>query len=66
VIAGLVILNPLSLEIIGSAIAYRPTDWLRDMVRSLALGGVAALLALVLLETYIRGRILRRRLAQPG
>jgi hypothetical protein len=66
VTAGLVILNPLGLEIIGGAIAYRPTDWLRDMVRTLALGGVAALLALVLLETYIRGRMLRRRLAQPG
>ena len=36
------------------------------MVRTMALGGVAALLAMVFLESYIRGRMLRRRLAQAG
>ena len=65
-VGGLAILNPYGLDIIGQAISYRPTNWLRDMVRTIALGGVAALLAMVFLETYIRGRMLRRRLAQAG
>jgi hypothetical protein len=66
VIGGLAILNPFGLEIIGGAIAYRPSDRLRDAVRTMALAGIAMLLALVFLETYIRGRMLRRRLAQAG
>ncbi|MET0669854.1 MAG: hypothetical protein ABWY14_05155 [Tardiphaga sp.] len=65
-VGGLAILNPYGLDVIGQAISYRPTNWLRDMVRTIALGGVAALLAMVFLETYIRGRMLRRRLAQAG
>ena len=65
-VGGLAILNPYGLDIIGQAISYGPTNWLRDMVRTIALGGVAALLAMVFLETYIRGRMLRRRLAQAG
>ena len=66
VVGGLAILNPYGLDIIGQAISYGPTNWLRDMVRTIALGGVAALLAMVFLENYIRGRMLRRRLAQAG
>lgn len=66
VVGGLAILNPYGLDIIGQAISYGPTNWLRDMVRTIALSGVAALLAMVFLETYIRGRMLRRRLAQAG
>jgi hypothetical protein len=65
-VGGLAILNPYGLDIIGQAISYGPTNWLRDMVRTIALSGVAALLAMVFLETYIRGRMLRRRLAQAG
>jgi hypothetical protein len=65
-VGGLAILNPYGLDIIGQAISYGPTNWLRDMVRTIALGGVAALLGMVFLETYIRGRMLRRRLAQAG
>lgn len=65
-VGGLAILNPYGLDIIGQAISFGPTNWLRDMVRTIALGGVAALLAMVFLETYIRGRMLRRRLAQAG
>jgi len=65
-VGGLAILNPYGLDVIGQAISYRPTNWLRDMVRTIALGGVAALLAMVFLETYIRGHMLRRRLAQAG
>jgi hypothetical protein len=66
VVGGLAILNPYGLDIVGQAITYTPTNWLRDMVRTIALSGAAALLAMVFLETYIRGRILRRRLAESG
>ncbi len=65
-IGGLAILNPYGLDIVGQAITYTPTNWLRDMVRTIALSGAAVLLAMVFLETYIRGRMLRRRLAQAG
>lgn len=65
-VGGLAVLNPYGLEIIGAAIAHRPTDWFRDLMRTMALGGAASLLALVFLETYIRGRMLRRRLAQTS
>ncbi len=61
VVGGLAILNPYGLDIVGQAITYTPTNWLRDMVRTIALIGAAALLAMVFLETYIRGRMLRRR-----
>jgi hypothetical protein len=66
VVGGLAILNPYGLDIVGQAITYTPTNWLRDMVRTIALSGAAALLAMVFLETYIRGRMLRRRLAESG
>ncbi len=66
IVGGLAILNPYGLDIIGQAISYGSTNWLRDVVRTMALTGVAVLLAMVFLETYIRGRMLRRRLAQAG
>lgn len=66
VVGGLAVLNPYGLDIVGQAITYRPTGWLRDMMRTAALAGAAALLALVFLETYIRGRMLRRRLARTS
>ena len=39
VISGLAILNPFGLDIVGQAITYTPTNWLRDMVRTIALSG---------------------------
>jgi hypothetical protein len=66
VIGGLAILNPVGLDVIGQAITYSSTSWLRGLVRTVALSAAAALLAMLLIETYIRGRILRRRLAQPA
>jgi hypothetical protein len=65
IIGGLAILNPYGLEAVGQAIGQGQSNWLRDAVRTAALGGTAALLVLVFVETYIRGRMLRRRLAQP-
>jgi len=68
IVGGLAILNPYGLDVIGQAIGHAvgqgPSAWLRDAVRTVALGGTAALLVLVFVETYIRGRMLRRRLAQ--
>lgn len=66
VIGGLAILNPYGLDVIGQAITHSQSNWLRDFVRTIALGGIAALLVLVFIETYIRSRMLRRRLEQPG
>ena len=65
-VGGLAILNPYGLDIIGQAIAYRPTNWMRDVVGTVALSGVAALIAMILIEYYIRGRMLRRRLNPPA
>ncbi len=42
-IGGLAILNPFGLDVIGQAITYTPTNWLRDVVRTIALSGMAAL-----------------------
>lgn len=68
IVGGLAILNPYGLDVIGQAIGQAvgpgPSAWLRDAVRTVALGGTAALLVMVFVETYIRGRMLRRRLAQ--
>lgn len=63
VVAGLAILNPFGLDIVGQAISYRPSDWLRDLVLTIALAGAVILIAMGLIEYYIRGRMLRRRLA---
>ena len=65
-IGGLAILNPYGLDIIGQAVAYRPSNWMRDVVGTVALSGVAALIAMILVEYYIRGRMLRRRLNPPA
>jgi hypothetical protein len=64
IVSGLAILNPYGLDAIGQAVGSGPSVWLREAVRTVALGGTAALLILVFVETYIRGRMLRRRLAQ--
>ena len=48
----------------GQALGHRPTSWLRDHTGTVAVSAVAALIAIALIEYYIRGRIVRRRLAQ--
>jgi hypothetical protein len=63
IVAGLVILNPFGLDVLGQAIASRQTAWLRDLFRTIALGGAGALIAMTLIEYYIRRRMLRRRSA---
>jgi hypothetical protein len=63
VVAGLVILNPLGLDLLGQAISYRPSNWLRDLARTIALCAGATLIAIGLIEYYVRNRLLRRRSA---
>jgi hypothetical protein len=60
IVAGLVVLNPLGLDILGQAISYHSGNWLRDFFRTIAFGAIAALIAIALIEYYIRGRMLRR------
>lgn len=61
-VAGLAILNPYGLDAAGQAITYRPTHWLREYVGVIAVGAAGALIAMALIEYYIRDRMLRRRL----
>jgi hypothetical protein len=63
VVAGLVILNPLGLAVVSGALAQSGTDWLRELWTIITAAGVAMLIVLGLIEYYIRGRMLRRRLA---
>ena len=58
--AAVAIFNPLGLEIIGSSIAYSPTDWLRDLWVIVTLAGVAIIVALGLIEWFVRGRMIAR------
>lgn len=61
-IVGLAVLNPLGLEVLHQAVAYRPDDWLRDLHRSIALSGAGAAALFAFAEYRIRRRMLRRRL----
>lgn len=61
VIAGLVILNPMGLEIVSAGARQSVTDWLRELWTAITAGGAALLAAMTLIEYYIRRRMLRRR-----
>lgn len=63
-VAGLAILNPIALDVLGQALSDRGGSWPRETVRTLALGGAGALIAMTLIEYYIRGWIRRRRHVQ--
>ncbi len=60
-VAGLTILNPFGLDLLGQALTYHPGNMMRDLARAVAFGGIAALIAIGAAEYYIRGRMLRRR-----
>jgi hypothetical protein len=64
--AAVAIFNPLGLEIIGSAISYSPTDWLRDLWVVVTLAGTAIIVALGLIEWFVRGRTIARAAARPS
>lgn len=63
-VAGLVVLNPVALDLLGQELAFRTGAWPRDTVRTIVLGGAGALIAMTLVEYYIRGWIRRRRQVQ--
>jgi hypothetical protein len=62
VIAGLVVLNPLGLEVVAAAFEQSPTDWFRRLWTGIAISGAVAVLVIGGIEYYIRGRMLSRRL----
>ena len=61
VVAGLAVLNPGGLGLLSSALRIFGTEGLRDTSTMIALGGVAALIVMILIEISIRGRVIRRR-----
>jgi hypothetical protein len=63
VIAGLAILNPIGLAFVWSALRSSSTEGLREFAAMATAAGVCALVVIGLIECYIRGRMLRRRLA---
>lgn len=67
-LAGLTILSPLGLDILGQAVSYHPGNMMRDLTRAIAYGGLGVLIAIAIIEYYIRGRMQLRRLppAQPA
>ncbi len=58
-LAGLAILNPGGLELLGQGLTFKPGQDARDTIRLAALGGLALLAVIVLIESWIRVRIQR-------
>ena len=61
-VAGLVILNPLGLSVLASALEQSATDWFRQLWAGVAAASAVAVLVVGWIEYYIRGRMRRRRL----
>jgi len=61
-VAGLVILNPLGLSVLASALEQSATDWFRQLWAGVAAASAGAVLVVGWIEYYIRGRMRRRRL----
>ena len=59
-LAGLVILNPLGLAIVSSALEHSVTDWLWRFWATITATGTGILVVMAAIECYIRGRVLRR------
>jgi hypothetical protein len=66
VVAGLAVLNPFGLRVVGAALAQSPTDWLRGVWLVVALSGAGVLVVMSAVECYIRARMLRRRALGPA
>jgi len=62
-IASLAALNPIGLTVIASLLERSPANFMWRYFAMAAAAAAAALIAMALVECYIRGRILRRRLA---
>jgi hypothetical protein len=61
VIAGLVVLNPIGLEIVSGAVRRSPTNWLWELWLMIALGGALIVVVMAAIECSFRARMLRRR-----
>ena len=59
-VAGLVILNPLGLAIVSSALQRSPTDFMWPLMAQAAAAAALLVVVMAAIECYIRGRILRR------
>ena len=66
IVACVAVLNPLGLAIFGAAFSQSVTDWFRGLWLTVALGIVAVLLLIGLLEWRIRSRRLRAREQRCG
>jgi hypothetical protein len=62
-IAGLSILNPFGLALVASALQQSASDFMRPYFAAVTAAVIAALVVMAAVECYIKGRILRRRLA---
>jgi len=63
VVAGLLILNPFGLALVSSALQRSASDFMWPYFAGLTAAAAGALVVMAAVECYIRGRILRRRLA---
>jgi hypothetical protein len=60
VVAGLLILNPLGLAVVSSALQRSPTDFMWPLMAEASAAAALLLVVMAAVECYIRGRILRR------
>jgi hypothetical protein len=63
VLAGLVVLNPFGLAVLGATIKHSAGDYMWDLWAMITAAAVAVLLVMAGIEYYIRKRVMRRRLA---
>jgi hypothetical protein len=61
VLAGLIVLNPVGLEIASSALRGTGSA-LKDSYRTTAIAAAAIFIVMACIEIYVRGRMLRRRI----
>jgi hypothetical protein len=66
VIAGLMVLNPFGLAIVGATLRHSGSDWFWEIWATVTAGATLVLVVMALVECYIRRRILRRRLTPAG
>jgi hypothetical protein len=59
-VAAVAIFNPVGWAFVSAAIRYSVTDWLRDLAVVVTLTGAAILIAMGLIEWWLRRRYLAR------
>lgn len=63
-VAAVAIFNPVGWAFVGAAIRYSVTDWLRDLAVVVTLTGAAILIAMGLIEWWLRRRHLAKLAAR--